>query len=71
MDDEKLSFRDRCAVAAMQSVLSNDSFSYPSSLGVTAAIVLRAFDVADAMVAEREKRDAATKIYPDYKGAAK
>lgn len=49
-------FRDMCAIMAMQGILIGS----PGQRGVSSAV--RAFDIADEMVAERERRDARSPI---------
>lgn len=48
-----LSFRDQCAIAAMQALISTDNYS--SAAPVCA---IDAFDFAESMEAERQKRGA-------------
>lgn len=56
---ETLSFRDTCAIAAMQGILAGGGKELFFINGVERAIDLAAFDLADAMEAERVKRGGA------------
>lgn len=50
-------FRDMCAVYAMQAVASGSASAAATGRRNGVAIAMQAFDIAEAMLAERKRRD--------------